>query len=228
MIKETSISRCKKSDFKAFEKLDNKSFKLSWGKMDEVERVSVFNEETGEPEFTGEVRDTDWCTYESGVYEGVLNPYFLDEALSNVKRHASVDEYREFYNGMGLDDERQLPLLKEKLGNDIDRYDSSDAVNVFTIKGVNVWLDKATRSGLLLRFQSELATGKSETALWYDGMKFDLLIENAIQMLYALEVYASACYDNTQMKKADKERLADIGSVLSFDLKGGYPPVLNF
>jgi hypothetical protein len=60
----TVISGCLKSDFKAFEKITDSIFNLRWGKRDEVEKVRELNELTEEDEFTGEVRETNRCTYE--------------------------------------------------------------------------------------------------------------------------------------------------------------------
>ena len=82
--------------------------------------------------------------------------------------------------------------------DEVIRYDSSREVNEFYIQGMPVWLDKATRGGLKLRFEAEIASGKTDTILWYEGNQFPLTLENALMMLNAIELYASACYDNTQ------------------------------
>ena len=70
--------------------------------------------------------------------------------------------------------------------------------------------------------------GKTETTLWYEGMKFDLLIDVAIQMLYALEAYASACYDVTQMHLAFKDSTEDVEVLRAYDYTSGYPEKLAF
>lgn len=62
-------------------------------------------------------------------------------------------------------DEQILAKAKIDKKADINSYDSSSAVNEFYIQDVPVWLDKATRAGLKLRFEAEIATGKTETAL---------------------------------------------------------------
>lgn len=108
------------------------------------------------------------------------------------------------------------------------KYDQSEAVNMFTVGGVPVWLDKATRAGLLLRFQAEQAQGIEDTTLWYKGMQFPLKVEQAIQMLYAIELYASACYDNTQRHLAALDMLEDEDSVKAYDYTTGYPRKLEF
>lgn len=111
---------------------------------------------------------------------------------------------------------------------EIDAYDSSDEVNGFTYNGVDMWLDKATRSGLLMRFTAEQAMGKATTTLWYDSYHFDLPIEHAFQLLYALENYASACYDRTAAHKAAVEALESIEEVEAYDFRSGYPERLVF
>lgn len=111
---------------------------------------------------------------------------------------------------------------------EIIKYDSSDSVNVFMIGEVKMWLDKATRAGLMLRFSAEKATGKEMTSLWHGKVMYELDLATAVQMLYALEVYASQCYDNTQRHLAEVEKLESIADVESYDFTIGYPDMLTF
>jgi hypothetical protein len=101
-------------------------------------------------------------------------------------------------------------------------------VNEFYINGMPVWLDKTTRVGLKLRFESEIAMGKEETSLWYNGVQFPLSLENAMQMLFAIEIYASACYDTTQYHLAQVNSLSEIEEVENYDFRANYPDKLNF
>lgn len=111
---------------------------------------------------------------------------------------------------------------------EIERYDSSREVNEFYIQGMSVWLDKATRAGLMLRFNSELALKKENTTLWYEGYSFTLPLNTAMQMLYALEVYASECYDNTQLHLANIEKIETKEELDAYDYRTGYPEKLRF
>ena len=111
---------------------------------------------------------------------------------------------------------------------EINNYDSSDEINIFYIQELPVWLDKATSAGLKLRFEAELAIGKTDTTLWYDNMQFPLSLENAMHMLYAIEVYASACYDNTQLHLSNVDKLETIDEIKNYDYIKGYPEKLNF
>lgn len=111
---------------------------------------------------------------------------------------------------------------------EIERYDSSENVNIFYINDIPVWMDKATRAGLMLRFNAELENARTETSLWYNGMMFSLPLDNAVKMLYAIEIYASACYDNTQKHLAEIDKLETIEEVEAYDYRTGYPEKLRF
>ena len=117
---------------------------------------------------------------------------------------------------------------KHNLYNNILNYDSSEFVNVFYIGEMPMWLDKNTRAGLLLRFQAEKASGLENTTLWYNGMQFPLGVDLAIQMLFAIELYASACYDNTQRHIGNINNLTTQQEIEEYDYKVGYPEKLHF
>ena len=111
---------------------------------------------------------------------------------------------------------------------EILRHDSSSEVNGFYIEDQELWLDKATRVGLKLRFDAEIASGHTNTTLWYEGIPFNLELANAVQMLNAIELYASACYDNTQMHIAYVKVIEDLKTLKNYDYRTGYPEKLRF
>lgn len=117
---------------------------------------------------------------------------------------------------------------KQNLIQNILNYDSSDSVNIFFIGDLPMWLDKSTRAGLLLRFQAEKSKGWTMTTLWYNNMQFPLNIDMAIEMLYTIEIYASACYDNTQRHLSEIKRLTTLQEIESYNYKEGYPEILYF
>ena len=122
----------------------------------------------------------------------------------------------------------EIEVARGKLLDKIMYYDSSNEVNSFTIKGVSLWLDKETRTGLRFRFESEKALGKTETSLWYGDVMFKLQLDDAINMLHNVEIYASECYDNTQRNCKEVRELTDIEQLKSYDYKKGYPKRLIF
>lgn len=121
-----------------------------------------------------------------------------------------------------------LVRARHKKRNEILDYDKSTEVNSFYVGELQMWLDKATRAGLLLRFQAEAAQGLEDTTLWYNNLQFPLKVTQAIQMLYAIELYASACYDNTQRHLAAVNALTTIEEVEGYDHTSGYPEKLRF
>lgn len=220
----TSISRCLKSDFKVFEKLGDNLYMLAWGKQDEVERVSVRNEETGEVTYTGEVLDTDWCSYESGVYRGVLTPYLLEEnVLSVAGRVPSVEEMKMLYDALGVSEESQLPLLRAKLIEAINRHDKSKDVEDFTIGGVHLWLDSTMRGKVRENLETCQQLGEENTVLRFEGMAFPVTVQMGWQMYYAVLAYARACWNVTESHIASTEKLASVDEILAYDFKAGYP-----
>ena len=127
-----------------------------------------------------------------------------------------------------LTDEQILTQEKESKISDVIEYDSSEEVNIFYVNNIPIWLDKATRSGLMLRLQAESAVGITETSLWYNSIEFKLSVSAAIQILYELEVYASKCYDNTQYHIANIAKIETLEDLKSYDYKEGYPDKLSF
>jgi len=124
-------------------------------------------------------------------------------------------------------EENALQKLKDQIIAELDRYDKSTAVNDFTLNGQHLWLDKGTRNGLRLRFDSQKALGQSDTTLWYGIIPIALNIATAIGMLQALEVYASGCYDRTASHKAAIANLTTIDEVFNYDYTQGYPAKLE-
>lgn len=125
-------------------------------------------------------------------------------------------------------EEQKLNRAKSDKKREIEHYDSSNAVNEFTINGITVWLDKATRAGLMLRFQAEMAMGETMTTLWYNGSQFPLTLTDAVSMLYAIERYASACYDNTLSHLTNVSKLTSLEDIEKYDYRIGYPEKLDF
>lgn len=117
---------------------------------------------------------------------------------------------------------------KSKKIFEINAYDSSSAVNEFTYQGVSMWLDKETRNGLLMRLNAEKAAGKTQTTLWFGTLSFTLDIDSVFSMIYALEVYASECYDRTAAHKAAVNTLTTVEAIEAYDYTTGYPSKLVF
>ena len=137
-------------------------------------------------------------------------------------------EYIKTVNVPTPTDEEILKRYRSDKIEEILKYDSSSEVNEFFLGETSIWLDKATRAGLKLRFEAEIAMGKTETVLWYNNEKYPLKLDVAMQMLYAIELYASACYDNTQLHLANVDALLTTEDISVYDYTTGYPEKLRF
>lgn len=124
--------------------------------------------------------------------------------------------------------ERTIEDYRRDKIHEINQYDSSSEVNEFTVNGIPMWLDKATRVGLKLRFETEIEDGETETTLWYNGVAFPLEINMAVKMLHAIEKYASKCYDNTQRHIGYVNQLENIEDIQKYNYRDGYPEKLTF
>ena len=110
---------------------------------------------------------------------------------------------------------------------EIAAYDTSDKVNGFMLNGLLVWLDKATRVGLMNSTTIAKASGQETTTLWLGGMKLVVDCDKAIQLLSALEMYALECFNVTESHKQAVSELTTIEEVEAYDYKAGYPKMLE-
>lgn len=137
-------------------------------------------------------------------------------------------EYDAFWmdvNGKTYND--VIASAKREKTAEIDAYDTSPAVNVFVLNGERVWLDKATRVGLMNSTNIAKTMGETTTTLWLGGAQMTVNCDKAIQLLSALEMYALQCYNVTAQHKAAVEGLSSIEEVLEYDFKVGYPEQLK-
>lgn len=122
---------------------------------------------------------------------------------------------------------KTIEEAKEMLLAEIDAYDTSSAVNGFMLNGILVWLDKATRVGLMNSTTIAKAAGQETTTLWLKGIKLVVDCDKAIQLLSALEMYALECFNVTASHKAAVGELKSIEDVEAYDYKAGYPKMLE-
>lgn len=120
-----------------------------------------------------------------------------------------------------------LSAAKTSMLAEITAYDSSSSVNSFLLNGMEVWLDKATRVGLMNSTTIAKAAGHKTTTLWLGGLKLVVDCDKAIQLLSALEMYALECFNVTASHKQAVSELTTIEDVKVYDYKTGYPKMLE-
>ena len=163
--------------------------------------------------------------------DGVLNENM--DAYECVECSMPVSEYSEtavneaYAAWKATTANRGLARAKREVLKHIEAYDTSSAVNGFVLNGAEVWLDKATRVGLMNSTTIAKAMGQATTTLWLGDTKLEVGCDMAIQLLSALEMYALECFNVTAAHKKAVAELTDIGEVLSYDYTKGYPEKLS-
>ena len=152
-----------------------------------------------------------------------LNGCVVCNPTEDMLRQAGYEEYKE---PMPTESEKLEQAKVEKIA-EITAYDTSDKVNGFILNGLLVWLDKATRVGLMNSTTIAKASGQETTTLWLGGMKLVVDCDKAIQLLSALEMYALECFNVTASHKQAVSELTTIEEVEAYDYKAGYPKMLE-
>lgn len=120
-----------------------------------------------------------------------------------------------------------LNSAKESVLAAVEAYDTSSAVNGFILNGQRVWLDKATRVGLMNSTTIAKAMGQPTTTLWLGDAKLVVECDKAIQLLSALEMYALECFNVTAAHKKAVAEMSTVESVLGYDYTADYPKMLE-
>lgn len=105
----------------------------------------------------------------------------------------------------------------------VQGYDSSNKVNCFYLGEQPMWLDKATRVGLVNSLNIEKAAGREKSELWAGYQKIEIGVDVALQLLSALELYAKDCYGVTASHIADIEGFQTVEELRGFDIAADYP-----
>lgn len=124
--------------------------------------------------------------------------------------------------------ERTLEIAKSEKIAQITAYDTSDAVNSFTLDGDTMWISRDDRVSTMNSTTILKNAGLETVTQWYGGKKYTLPCDTLIQMLSALEVYALQCYNVTEEHKAAVNALTTIEEVDAYDYTIGYPQRLAF
>ncbi len=121
----------------------------------------------------------------------------------------------------------ELATAKAQKLAEIDAYDTSGEVNSFWVDGTSMWLDKATRVGLMNSTTIAQSSGLEKVTLWFGNTQLMLTCDKAISLLSAIEMYAVQCFDTTAAHKKAVNELTTIEEVEKYDITAGYPEKLE-
>ena len=165
----------------------------------------------------------------SKCVEAILKQYVNEEksTLYDVMLlQGTNDQIDDIYYNIQVDFGIESPIskldqAKKEAIRKIDEYDTSVNVNSFKLNGVDVWLSKDTRVGLMNSISIQKAAGKEQSVLWFNSICVTVNCDSAIQMLSALELYALDCYNKTAEHKVNVQNLQSIKEVNNYDYKSG-------
>lgn len=146
----------------------------------------------------------------------------LVDVVEEVVEHEPTEEDRKDIIARWTAKQKQHKI------NDILKYDSSPEVNGFYLNDELVWLSKDMRVGLVNSTTIEKNAGIQETTLWFEGRSLVIGVDNVLEMLSVLEIYAKQCYNKTQEHIAEVNDLEDVKDVDDYDYTVGYPEKLHF
>lgn len=201
------------ADFTAFRVIDGDIYRVAWAKTMQVEKTE-----------DGQEKESSLCDYmlERYDYKPSMD-LVLNDILSSGEQ-ASMEEIKEISEGLGAE---PLGYMKKAMLAYIEKYDASSSVNSFLLNGMDVWLDKATRVGLMNSTTIAKSMGQEKTTLWLGSYQLEVDCDKAIQLLSALEMYALECFNVTAAHKKAVSELDNIDGVLTYDYKSGYPEKLK-
>lgn len=201
------------ADFAAFKVIDGDIYRVAWAKTMQVEKTE-----------DGQEKESSLCDYmlERYDYKPSMD-LVLNDILSSGEQ-ASMEEIKEISEGLGAE---PLGYMKKAMLAYIEKYDASSSVNSFLLNGMEVWLDKATRVGLMNSTSIAKSMGQQKTTLWLGSYQLEVDCDKAIQLLSALEMYALECFNVTAAHKKAVSELDNIEGVLTYDYKSGYPDKLK-
>lgn len=201
------------ADFTAFKVVDGDIYRVAWAKTMQVEKTE-----------DGQEKESSLCDYmlERYDYKPSMD-LVLNDILASGEQ-ASMEEIREISEGL---DAEPLGYMKKAMLAYIEKYDASSSVNSFLLNGMQVWLDKATRVGLMNSTTIAKSMGQEKTTLWLGSYQLEVDCDKAIQLLSALEMYALECFNVTAAHKKAVSELDNIEGVLTYDYKSGYPDKLK-
>ena len=122
-----------------------------------------------------------------------------------------------------------LEATRQNVLGEIAEFDTSDAVNSFTLGNVETWLNRDDRVCLMHSLEVSQLKGETTYGLCVEGMGVVTLPILTIKgMLDDIEFYAIQCYKRTFEHKGAVNALTTCTELVNYDYTEGYPQKLHF
>ena len=122
-----------------------------------------------------------------------------------------------------------LEATRQSVLGKIAEYDTSDAVNSFTLGNVETWLNRDDRVCLMHSLEVSQLKGETTYGLCVEGVGVVTLpILTIKSMLDDIEFYAIQCYKRTFEHKEAVNALTTCEELANYNYTEGYPEKLHF
>jgi|GEM_PF-6184149 len=227
----------KKSDYAPIKQVSDNEYFLMWGCTPVMENVyqrdedgNIMLDEDKKPIVVSQ-KETEYCM---ACNETFMLPTNGDNIVSVVNQGnamgyevPSMEEWVEWAK-VFVPVHLQIQFLKERLKEEIRRYDKSKEVEDFSIGGVHMWLDSNKRTKVWENLMTAQQKGEENVTLRDGGLAFPMTVAMGWQLYYAVLDYARATWDVTEIHLAEAEQLTTVEEILAYDYKQGYPEKLAF
>ena len=124
---------------------------------------------------------------------------------------------------------KTLESVKDSLYAEINNYDSSTAINQFTVNNTLAgWFTPTERSNYKTSVDAAKLLGVNTLQFYLGNVLLDINTTDAETMLAQIQLYADRCFIVTKQHKAAVEALTTMEDVEAYDYTKGYPDKLNF
>lgn len=218
-----------KSDYKSIQRFGSNGYIIHYNPVDQEEDNILCNEDV--IFVNSNTKENLIQSIIDYKYPGIKATVAIGLGVANP-RDAQYLDYVDWKNyaeecASIIFDTPTLESIKAKKIEEIDKYDSSSAVNSFIYNDNEYWLDKATRVGLMNSTTILKETGETTASLWLGNLHVILPVDDVIAKLSQLEVYALECYNVTAQHKVAVSGLRTIEEVKAYDITSGYPTKLD-
>ena len=154
------------------------------------------------------------CGYKTIVGSGGVTQHFT---IEETEKEILIKYFQT------IEDIRALKL------EELATYDTSDAVNGFTIQGAEMWLDGLDRCKLEQGVKDCIKKGRETYGLCIpDVGVLEMPCEKVLEMLAEIDVYAVDCFRTTFLHSEAIKALTTIEEIDAYDFTTGYPEKLVF
>ena len=156
-------------------------------------------------------------------YKEILREPYPQGEIAYAKHYVENDTTITISWTEDLETTRRYVLYK------IAEYDTSDAVNGFTLGEVETWLNRDDRVCLMHSLEVGQLKGETTYGLCVEGVGVVTLpILTIKSMLDDIEFYAIQCYKRTFEHKEAVGALTTCTELVNYDYTEGYPKKLHF